>query len=301
MGLNEWVSLIILGAIWGSSFIFIVVALNGFSPYLLVFLRVFIGAITLTIILTFKGVELPKGWKLWRLFFMMGLLQNAIPFCLISWGQQHITAGLTSIFNATIPFFSVILAHLFTREEKITVAKALGLVIGIFGVVTLIGFNALYQFDVENLGQFAVLGAAICYAISIVWGLKLSGLRPGVAAAGMLWCASLSMLPLIAFGSEANLRSVDVSSIVSIIILGVICTAIAYIIFFQILEKAGATSTSLVAFIIPISALILAGVFLGETLSGADIPGIVLVFIGLLLIDGRVLSFTRADKMANKA
>ncbi len=301
MGLNEWVSLIILGAIWGSSFIFIEVALNGFSPYLLVFLRVFIGAITLTIILTFKGVELPKGWKLWRLFFMMGLLQNAIPFCLISWGQQHITAGLTSIFNATIPFFSVILAHLFTREEKITVAKALGLVIGIFGVVTLIGFNALYQFDVENLGQFAVLGAAICYAISIVWGLKFSGLRPGVAAAGMLWCASLSMLPLIAFGSEANLRSVDVSSIVSIIILGVICTAIAYIIFFQILEKAGATSTSLVAFIIPISALILAGVFLGETLSGADIPGIVLVFIGLLLIDGRVLSFTRADKMANKA
>ncbi|MGH1349624.1 MAG: DMT family transporter [Methyloligellaceae bacterium] len=299
MGLNEWGGLFILAAIWGSSFIFIEVALAGFSPYLLVFLRIFIGALTLTAILALRGVTLPKGWHLWRLFFIMGLMQNAIPFCLITWGQQHITAGLTSIFNATIPFFSVVLAHLFTQEEKVSPVKAIGLLTGIFGIVTLIGFDSLTQLDLKNLGQFAVLGAAICYAVSIVWGLKFSGLKPGVAAAGMLWCASLSMLPVLLLNSEPNIRNVSWMSLFAIIALGVFCTAIAYIIFFQILEKAGATATSLVAFLIPISALILANLFLGEQLSGSDIPGIALVFIGLILIDGRILKFLNQEKLGN--
>ncbi len=299
MGLTEWIGLFILAAIWGSSFIFIEIALKGFSPYLLVFLRIFIGAVTLTLILALRGVTLPKGWQLWRLFFIMGLMQNAIPFCLITWGQQHITAGLTSIFNATIPFFSVVLAHLFTKEEKVTPVKAVGLVTGIFGIVSLIGFDAVTQLDAKNLGQFAVLGAAVCYAISIVWGLKFSGLKPGVAAAGMLWCASLSMLPAILLNSEPNIRNVNLAGILAILALGVFCTAIAYIIFFQILEKAGATATSLVAFLIPISALILGNLFLGEKLSSSDVPGIVLVFIGLILIDGRILKLLAPGKLRN--
>ena len=296
MGVVEWVLLIILSIIWGSSFIFIELSLKSFSPIVLVFLRVFIGAVTLTAILYWQGIYFPKGRQIWLGFFIIGLLQTSIPFCLIAWGQQHITAGLASIFNATTPIFTVILSHFLTTNEKISISKLIGILSGIIGVVCLIGLQAVSSLSLENIGQFAVLGAAFCYAMSIVYGLKFTQEKSSVVAMGMLWCASISMLPLLIVSDNLIPSSIQTVSVLSVIALGVVCSAIAYILFFRILSISGATSVSLVTFLIPISTLILAWLFLEEKIEISDIPGILLIFVGLALVDGRIFKLFNNSK-----
>ncbi len=298
MGLIEWIYLIVLSVIWGSSFVFIEFALQSFSPFFAVFLRVLIGAIALTLILAAQGVFLPRDRNMWLLFLIMGLLQNALPFSLITWGQQYITAGLSSIFNGTTPFFAVILAHFFTQNEKATPGKIIGVLFGIAGVVVIIGPENLSQLSFENIGAFAVLGAAVCYALSLIIGVQFKGLNPGVIPAGMLWMASLIMFPVWWFGSVPITGELSVSSVFAVFALGVVCSAIAFIIFYRILEKGGATNTSLVTFLVPVSALLMAWVLLGETLSLMELSGIGLIFCGLIVVDGRLLSLVRLKKVS---
>ena len=293
MGLYEWILLILLSIIWGSSFIFIELALESFSPFSLVFFRVFIGAIALTLLLAISKVYMPLSPKAWWLFFVMSFFQNTLPFCLISWGQLHITAGLASIFNGTTPIFSVILAYFFVKDSKITAGKIMGVIVGVLGVIQLVGFSALTDFKLENWGQLAVLGAAVCYAISLVFGTRLSDFQAGVAPAGMLWCSSISMLPILFFTQTPIINETALVPIASVFILGVVCSAIAYILFFKILKNAGAINTSLVTFLIPVSALLLAWLFLNESIKYDDIPGILLIFLGLVLVDGRFLKMNK--------
>lgn len=299
MGMAEWIYLLVLSVIWGSSFVLIEYALKSFSPFFTVFLRVFIGALTLTVILAAQGVLLPRDRKMWVLFLIMGILQNALPFSLITWGQQYITAGLSSIFNGTTPFFAVILAHFFTQNEKATPGKVIGVMFGIVGVVVIIGPDNLSQFSFENLGAFAVLGAAVCYAVALVVGVQFKGLNPGVIPAGMLWMASFIMLPPVLLGGAPVTAELTVSAVGAVIALGVVCSAIAFIIFYRILEKGGATNTSLVTFLVPVSALLMAWLLLGETLSLMELSGIGLIFCGLVVVDGRLVSLVRPKKIPN--
>lgn len=300
MGFAEWVYLLVLSVIWGSSFVFIEFALKSFSPFFAVFLRVFIGALALTLILAVQGVFLPRSWKMWGLFLLMGALQNALPFSLITWGQQYITAGLSSIFNGTTPFFAVILAHFFTQNEKATFPKVIGVLLGIAGIITIIGPEKLVDLDPGNLGAYAVLVAGMCYALALVIGVRFKGLNPGVIPAGMLWMASIIMLPALWFGRPLFTGEVMASSVTAVVALGVLCSAIAFILFYRILEKGGATNTSLVTFLVPVSTLFLAWIFLGETLSLMEVWGIGLIFCGLIVVDGRILSWMKSIKVRVK-
>jgi drug/metabolite transporter (DMT)-like permease len=296
MGGAEWGMMAILSLLWGGSFIFVELALETFPPFSLVFLRVLIGALTLTLILKIQGVKLPRDTQSWKTFLVMALLQNIIPFSLIVWGQQYITAGLASIFNATTPFFTILVMQLFTADEKITPLKLMGLISGFIGVVLITGPEALDGLSNAGLGKFAVLGAAFCYGLSVLWARKFNASAGGIAPCGMLWCSSAVMLVLTFIDGRPFMGTPTLSSIGAIIAIGVLSSAVAYLLFFAILKRAGGTNASLVTFIIPFSAIFLAFIFLGETLSAQTLPGAVMIFMGLMLVDGRVFKRFLAPK-----
>ena len=298
MGLSEWLMLGVLSLLWGGSFIFNEMALESFPPFSLVFCRVVIGALMLTLILRARGIAIPLDGKSWKLFAVMAIFQNVVPFSLIVWGQQYISAGLASIFNSTTPFFTVLIAQFFLSDEKISGSKLMGLIFGFIGVVIIIGPEALDGLTDAGLGKFAVLGAAFCYGISLVWGRRFANYAPGVAPAGMLWCSSLMMVPLMLVDGKEFVTNPTVYSVGAVLGIGILSSALAYLLFFLIIKRAGATNASLVTMIVPISAVVMGYLFLGEVLTWQTLPGVLLIFVGLIFVDGRLFTKLRAKPAA---
>jgi drug/metabolite transporter (DMT)-like permease len=293
MGPAEWLLLIALSVLWGGSFLFVEIALEGARPFTLVFGRVAIAALVLLVYVRARGHRMPAGLKVWGRFAVMGFLNNLVPFSLIVWGQTQIDSSLASIINATTPLFTVLVAHMATADEPMTVSRLAGVALGLAGVVVLIGPSALDGMGATALGELAVLGAAISYAFAGVYGRRLSGLQPAVAAAGMLVCSSVMVAPL-ALAVDGLPRSVPSISVISAILaIAVLSTALAYILYFRILAAAGATNLLLVTFLIPVTAILFGVVLLGERLGLPAIAGMALIFAGLACVDGRVLARLR--------
>lgn len=289
MGPTEWVLLITLSILWGGSFFFNELAIEGFDPFTATMWRVGIAGLALWLYLRARGLSLPSEAADWRAFLIMGGLNNFIPFTLIVWGQTEIDSGLASIFNAATPLFTVFLAHFLTRDERLNWHKALGVLIGIGGVAILIGPGALRGLDGPMLGQLAIVAATISYAFAGIFGKRMTHYHPAVSAAGMLLGATVMSIPMaFLFGQplESEFNSVSVSGIVG---LGTISTALAYIIYFRILSSSGATNLLLVTLLIPVSAGFLGIWFLGETLSVEALWGMGLIALGLCAVDGRLL------------
>ncbi|GGF63069.1 hypothetical protein GCM10011332_16240 [Terasakiella brassicae] len=224
----------------------------------------------------------------------MGCLNNVIPFSLIVWGQQEISGSLASIFNATTPFFTVILAQFLTQDERLTLPKVIGLVVGFSGVVLMVGMEALHGLASAFWSQAAILLAAISYGCAAIWGRRFKGIDPMVSATGQVTASSLIMTPLalwFGFPHGYFIPSGDVLG--AILGIACLCTVAAYILYFKILETSGATNLMLVTFLIPLSAIALGNVFLQETLSTDQITGMVLILLGLLIMDGRMLRSIR--------
>jgi drug/metabolite transporter (DMT)-like permease len=196
MGMRQWGLLIVLSVLWGGSFFFIKLALTDLPPFTIVFSRVSLAAIALTILVWFSGQSLSHLVKRWREFLIMGALNNLIPFSLIVWGQTQISSSLAAILNATTPIFTVLLAHWLTQDERLTPNRFTGTVLGLSGVIVLISPQALSQFNLTNLAQLAILGAACSYGFAGIYGKRFRSLPATVAAAGMLIGTSLMMLPL---------------------------------------------------------------------------------------------------------
>ena len=293
MGLTEWLLLLLLSVLWGGSFFFAEVALRELQPLTVVLGRVGFGALALLILVHVRGGRMPTDLRLWGAFFGMGLLNNVIPFSLIVWGQVHIDSGLASILNGTTPLFAVLLAHVLTADERLTANRLVGVMVGFAGMVVMVGPDALRGFSWHGLGQLAVLGAALSYAFAGIFGRRLRSLPTTVAAAGMLTASTILMLPP-AILLETPF-SVSPSPMVwgSIIGIALLSTAAAYLIYFRILATAGATNLLLVTFLIPISALILGGLVLGEQPTWQAFAGMALIFAGLICIDGRPIKFLR--------
>ncbi|MDF1719075.1 MAG: DMT family transporter [Minwuia sp.] len=289
MGAAEWTMMLALSLLWGGTFFFVEIALTELGPLTLVLGRVFFGALTLWGVVLVSGAPLPRSLTDLRDLAVMGLLNNAIPFTLIFWGQVWITGGLASVLNATTPIFGVIVAHLLTRDEKATPARTAGVVLGVAGVAVLVGPDAFGGLDGTLIGQIAILGAAISYAFAGVFGRRLKRFAPTVAGAGMLTMSTLIMLPvaLLVEGVPAALPGLGV--IVVWLTLGIACTGLAYILYFRILATAGATNLLLVTVMIPPSAMGLGVIFLGEAFTLSMLAGFALIFLGLLCVDGRVL------------
>lgn len=220
----------------------------------------------------------------------MGILNNLVPFGLIVWGETQIDSSLASILNATTPIFTVLLAHYLTTEERLTRTRSIGIAFGFGGVVVLFGSQLGRGVNLQGLGQLAILGAAFAYGFSSIYGRRFHKLPSAVAASGMLICTTIVTLPLVLFFDQPWTLKPRITSWLALGALGLLSTAIAYLIYFHILGVAGATNLSLVTFLIPISAIFLGVFFLKERLTWNTFVGMALIFIGLTAIDGRLFT-----------
>ena len=292
MGWVEWGLLIFLSILWGGSFFFIGVVVNGLPPFTIVALRVLLAAIVLNLIVPFTGQRMPRDRRVWSAFFFMGLINNSIPFSLIVWGQTQIASGLASILNATTPFFVVIVAHFFTQDEKLSGRRLIGVIIGIVGVAMMIGPAALSGLGVNLLAQLAILGAAISYAFGAVYGRRFQtmGIPPMITATGQLTASAVILIPIaIIVDQPWGLPMPGLEVWLSMLGLAVVSTSLAYIIYFRILAVAGATNILLVTLLVPVSAILLGSTVLNERLDFRHFIGMGMLAIGLLVIDGRLL------------
>jgi drug/metabolite transporter (DMT)-like permease len=288
---NQWGLLMILSVFWGGSFFFVEIALRDFQPFTLVFLRISGAALILLVVVYLSGKNLPRSFKTWLGYLLLGLLNNAIPFSLIVWGQTRIESGVASILNATTPIFTVLLAHFLTSDERLAAPKIMGVAVGFIGVYLMMKPELTDGFSWRGLGQTAVLGAAVSYSFAGIFGKRFKNIPAVVNSAGMLLCASIIMLPLaIIIDAPWSVRP-SLEALSAVLAIAVISTAISYLLYFYLLAAAGATNVLLVTFLIPISALLLGIGVLDEVIKAFEYAGMECIILGLIIIDGRALKW----------
>ena len=297
MSTKDWSMLLLLSCLWGGSFFFIGVAVTELPPLTIVTLRVGLAAIILWIFFLVSGQEIPKSLKLWRTFFVLGLLGNAIPFSLIVWGQTHITSGLASIINATTPLFTILIAGTLLSDERITGGKLIGVALGILGVaVLIIGPSRMIEITSDTTAQLAVVGAAISYGFATVYGrrFKAMGISPLTTVIGQVTTATVILLPLALIVERPDqLSNPSIQVWLAVFSLAAFSTVLAYILFFRILSSAGATNVVLVTFLVPITASLLGWLVLDEQLYIEHFIGMAFIGLGLASIDGRLWRYAK--------
>ena len=296
MNKTAWAMLILLSVSWGGAFFFVAVAVQDLPPLLVVFARLLVAAAVLRIILLFVGQKMPQQPRLWAMFCIMGFFNNALPFSLIAWGQTQISGGLAAILNTTTPLLTMIVAHFWTDNEKISAIKIFGITVGISGAAFIIGADALSGLGDDVWAQLSILGAACCYAVATVYGLRFRqiGVPPLTVAAGQLMMAAIFLLPLTLVVDRPWTLPLPGINVWAVLVgLGVFCTALSYFLYFRILTVAGSTNLMLSVFLVPVSAIILGALFLDETLSAKHFYGMILISIGLAAIDGRLFKRRR--------
>jgi drug/metabolite transporter (DMT)-like permease len=294
MSATDWLLLIALSILWGGSFFFAKVAVAEIAPLTVVLGRVAIAAATLVLIARLSGIALPGTAAEWLRFAPMGLLNNVLPFSLIFWGQTQIPSGLAAILNATTPLFTVLVAHWATADEKLDAGRIAGLLFGFAGVVAMIGPDALHDLGRNVLAQLACLAAAVSYAFAGVYGRRFRAEPALRVAAGQLIASTVLLVPVVALVDRPwTAAPPSLTTAGAMVALAVLSTALAYVIFFRILARAGATGISLVTFLIPVSAILLGTLILREQLALRHFVGMIAIALGLAAIDGRPLDWIR--------
>ena len=293
MSPRTWLLMMLLGLIWGGTFFLSEILLLEMTPFQIVFHRVSIAAIIMVIYITWRGKRLPRDKRSWFALAIMGLLNNAIPFSAIVFGQQYITGGLAAILNSTTAFFGVMLAGLFFKDERLTFRRLIGVIMGILGVAIIIGMDELSHLSLTSIGQLLIIVSSISYAFAGIWGrLQVKNLGVEVTATGMLISSSVWMLILATIVEGFPLEALSLRSTAAIFTFSVVCTAVAYLLYFAILSAAGAANLTLVTIIIPPFALMLDAFALGEWVTGQQLLGFAIIASGLLVISGK-LKFRR--------
>ena len=289
--LKSTIMLLLLAAVWGGSFIFGEVALSEVPPLTITLHRVVWAVPILAVIVFLNGIALPRSLSVWGAYLVMGALNNAIPFSLIFWGQTQIESGLASILNGTTAMFAAVVAGLLLVDEPLTAKKIVGALLGIAGVAFIMGPSALTDFNPSNLAQLAILGATLSYAFAGVWGkTALAGQTPLMNALGMLVGSTVLMVPIVlVFDGPPNL---ELSASVWGALLGMatLSTAIAYVLYFTILVRAGTANLLLVTLLIPPFAIGLGFLFLGEKMGPNAWIGFAIIVLGFAVTDGRLFS-----------
>jgi len=289
----DWVMLLSLSLIWGGSFFLNAVILTELPTLTLVAARVSLAAIALWGFVAITGRLRGLTPAVWAAFAVMGFLNNAIPFTFIVHAQTSISSGLASILNATTPLFTILVAGVFLSDERFSVMRLAGVAIGLFGVVVMIGTDALDGIGSSVWAQMFSLGAAVSYGFASVFGRRFRrlGIDPIQVAMGQVTMSSLMLWPVaIVLDRPFDLAMPSVTVWGALGVLSVICTACAYILYFKVLERAGATNISMVTFLVPVSAILLGILLLGETLHISHVIGMLLIGLGLIVIDGRMFS-----------
>ena len=280
---RDWSYLILLSILWGGAYFFAGVAVQELPPLTVVLVRVSLAALTLVPLFWYLGLSFPKTLREWLPFVGMGLLNNVIPFGLIFAGQTQITVGLSAIINAMTPLFTVLVMAGF-QQERLTVNRVIGVLLGVLGVAVLRGFDGNINSS-QTLGIVLCLGAALSYGFAALWGRKfLVGIPPVKSATCQLMCSTIIMCLVVAVIDKP--WSLDMPSrtvLWSLVALAVFGTALAYIVFFKILVRAGASNVMLVTLLIPITALILGSALLGETVRTQELLGALIIGTGFVI------------------
>jgi drug/metabolite transporter (DMT)-like permease len=301
MTLREWLLLAFLSVLWGGSFFFNAIGLTALPPLTLVLARVVLAALALWAVIAALGVAVPRAPAIWRAFLVMGVINNALPFSLIVWGQAHIASGLAAILNASTPLFTVLLAHVLTTDERLTANRVAGVLAGLAGIAVMFGDAAAEAAGASVAAQLACLAAALSYALAGIYGrrFRAMGVAPLATAAGQVTCSSLVLLPLaLVMDRPWTLGVPGLPVVGAILALALLSTALAYVVFFRLLATAGATNLLLVTFLVPVTAVALGRLVLGEVLEAHQVLGAALVGLGLVAIDGRLLRRLRASLRA---
>jgi drug/metabolite transporter (DMT)-like permease len=300
MARGDWAILLVLALIWGAAFFFIHVAVAHVAPLTYVGLRLSIAAVGLLAWMRWKGEKLSLPLPVWGAILLLALLNNVVPFALFGWAQQHIASGLASILNATTPIWGVVVAHIATSDEKITPAKLIGVVVGFVGVATMIGPDLLTSGE-SIVPQLACIAASLCYALAGVWARRFRpmGLKPLKVATAQLLVGALVMTPVSLTVAEPWIGgSPSLAALGAITVLALACTALGYVLYFRLIDSAGATNATLVTLLVPPIAILLGALFLGELLNGTQFLGFAFTALGLAVIDGRLIAAVRRKAFA---
>lgn len=277
--------LLSLALIWGSSYMLIKLGLESLPPLTIAAARITLAAMVVVAIMRWRGGRLPVGLAQWKPFFVMAMLSNVLPFILIAWGETRIDSGLTGILLGCMPLATLVLAHLFTLDERLTTAKLSGLVLGASGLAVLVGADALSGVGGHLLGELAVIGAALCYASATVYAHRAIRARPSVSAAATLLVASAIILPFSLVLDTPWRLAPSASSLIAVFLLGVVGTGIATMIYFRLIAGAGATFTSMINYLIPPISVVWGVVLLAETPTLRMAGALVLIIAGVGLIN----------------
>jgi drug/metabolite transporter (DMT)-like permease len=286
---RAWAEMMLLAMIWGASFLSIRVALDEITPLTSVAHRTTWAMLVLWAVIAIMRIPLPRDPKILFSFLVMGLLNNVIPFTLMAWGQLYIESGLTSILNAFTAVVGVVIASLFFADERITLRKGIGVVLGFFGVAIAIGLDNFRTLDLRSMAQLAVIGGTVAYAIAGVWARKkLVGMPPQMAAAGMLTGSTVIMLPLVYFIDGPLSFDLQPRTMWAIGYYAIIATSFAYLLYYRVLAMAGSGNLMLVTLLVAPLAITLGAVVLDEKLGANAYLGFAILALGLIILDGRV-------------
>jgi drug/metabolite transporter (DMT)-like permease len=300
MRAKHWIMLIILSVLWGGTFVFAKEALPYLPPLTLTLARVAIAAVVLVPAVLALGYHLPRTSDQWGAFAVMAVLNNIIPFGLIFWGQTMIGSGLTSVMNATTPLMSLLVARIFVGEAMAG-HKVVGVLAGISGVAVLVGPSALAGDKASAIGMALVVAGTLSYGFSALWGRRFKDIPPIVSAASQLLCSTVLLIPMAGVADQFwTLPMPPMAAMVATLALGVLSTALAYVLFFRIMAEAGSNNTMLVTLLIPITAITLGALRFGEVLAINEIAGAAIIAASLLVIDGRLLGYGHAVPAATK-
>ena len=289
---TDWLILSALALIWGGAFFFIGIAVRHVPPLTYVWLRLTIAAAGMWAYLWLKGQRAQLPRQVWGSILVLAILNNALPFVLIGWGEIHIASGLAAILNATTPIWGVLVAHFLTHDERMTPRKLAGVLLGFAGVVIMMGPALLSNLGVGATAQLACVLASLVYALAAVWArrFKAMGISPLSVTTGQLTAGALVMLPLSLIVDRPWTHPMPpLGAWAAIAALALLCSAFAYVLYFRLIDTSGATNAMLVTLLVPPVAILLGSLFLGETLAPQDFAGLGLIALGLAAIDGRLL------------
>ena len=295
MNNKTWLLIIFLGFIWGSSFLFTEILLNYINPVLIVFFRVSLASIILIIyVFFFTNLKINFSKEILLTFFTMGLLNNVIPFLLIAFAQETITGGLASILNANTSFFTIFLASLFLKDEKLTNYRLLGIIIGIIGVVVIVGFENLSEFKNYNFGIVLMLFSCLSYSFAGIFAkTKLTNIHPTISATGMLSMSTIILFPFIIIYNGNELININSTVLYYSCMFAFICSVLAYFLYFKILETNGAGNLLICTIIIPPSSILLNAFFINEIIKIYELIGLIIITLGLIILDGRIINYIK--------
>ncbi|MDC0093923.1 DMT family transporter [Alphaproteobacteria bacterium] len=292
MNNKNWTLVFLLGFLWGASFLFVEILLNYISPFMIVYLRVSLASLILILYLILSKIKFQFSFLLVFNFFIMGMLNNVFPFLLITYGQQTVSGGLASILNANTSFLTIFLASLILKNEPLTKSRIIGVLIGVIGVIIVVGYGNIYDLFDKGSGKFLILLSGLSYAFAAIFAkVRLQNIQPEVAATGMLTMSSLILSPFIFLFYGDEVLSLNIISMSYSLLFALICSVLAYFIYFKILLSTGAGNLLICTIIIPPSAILLNAILIGESITLNELIGLLIMTFGLLILDGRLKKF----------